>query len=49
MKAPRSTPISSDNDSIRWELYLPSMRAGWAPKTHRVFAFPLQRRFGIAS
>lgn len=38
-RAPRSTPISSDNDSLRWDVYPPSIRAWRAPKPHRVSAF----------
>lgn len=38
MRAPRSTRISSDNDSFRWNVYLPVIRGEQAPKPHRVLA-----------
>lgn len=43
-RAPRSTPISSDNDSLRWCVYHLRARARLVPKPHRVFAIS-QRRF----
>lgn len=44
MKAPRSTPTFSDNDSLRWCVYQLRALAQLAPKPHRVFAIS-QRRF----
>lgn len=38
MRAPRSTRISSDNDSFRWNVYLLVTRGKQAPKPHRVLA-----------
>lgn len=38
MRALRSTRISSDNDSFRWNVYLLVIRGKQAPKPHRVLA-----------
>lgn len=48
MRALRSTRISSDNDSFRWNVYLLVIRGKQAPKPHRVLAIFFQRRFGTS-
>lgn len=47
-RAPRSTPISSDNDSLRWCVYQLRALARLVPKPHRVSAI-LNGVYGIAS
>lgn len=48
-RAPRSTLISSDNDSVRWSVYPLSTRASGHPNPCRVFTYLLDGRSGIAS
>lgn len=48
-RAPRSTPIFSDNDSLRWSVFPLNTRVRRAPKPHRVFSFPLDGVLGSAS
>lgn len=47
-RAPRSTLISSDNDSFRWNVYLLVTRGEQAPKPHRVLAIVFHWRFGTS-
>lgn len=49
MRALRSTRISSDNDSFRWNVYLLVTRVKQAPKPHRVLAIVFNGVSGQAS